>query len=334
MEKVLEQKIEAIIKSSLKQGSIFCLRDDIRFIPNANATENKEEVVQLLLANGKLTLQDCFLLSAIHSLGNSTAPIIVRKLAMEKRRNPEQDIPCYDSRSLKRRLKVLVQYGLLYSFSYDTEEHATTVVVYRCTMLGWRVFRTKLMQQNIAFDKLSHYLSTSDVFRKLTANSVAFSFAADERCGGVILNENILYGEGEKPKKLLLYARTSLSNDSIKRRYIIEPVYFMVESEVLSEEQNLKYIEDRISQLQDMIEYYIEKEEWDVRLVFALENLEGLLKLLSILKQKEMNFFMKYATFTAENVIANNNYRLDTSFLKMVTVNGKNMMKLDLDSII
>ena len=77
----------------------------------------------------------------------------------------------------------------------------------------------------------------------------------------------------------------------------------MVESEVLSEEQNLKYIEDRISQLQDMIEYYIEKEEWDVRLVFAVENLEGLLKLLSILKQKEMNFFMKYATlYVIENL--------------------------------
>lgn len=334
MEEVLEKKIESIIKSSLKQGSIFCLKDDIRFVPNDNSMENKEEAVQLLMANEKLTLQDFFLLSAIHSLGNSTAPIIVRKLAMEKRRNPEQDIPCYDSRSLKRRLKVLVQYGLLYSFSYNTGEYNSTVVIYRCTMLGWRVFRTRLMQQNIAFDKLSHYLSTSDVFRKLAANSVAFSFAADERCGGVILNENIPYGGGEKPKKLLLYARTSLATDTVKRRYIIEPVYFMVESEILSEEQNLKNIEDRISQLQDMIEYYIEKEEWDVRLVFAVENLDGLLKLLAILKRKEMNFFMKYATFTAENVIANNNYRLDTSFLKMINIDGKNMMKLDQDSIL
>lgn len=332
MEEVLVRKIESVIKGSLSQGSIFRLRDGLRFEPGGNVSENKEESVQLLMANGVFTLHDFFLLSAIHSLGHATVPVITRRLALEKRRNPQLDIPCYDTRALKKRLKFLTQHGLLFSFSYDAEAPSSRVVIYVCTMLGWRVFRTRLMV-NVPFDKLAMYRSTSDIFRRLSANAVAFSFGADERCGGVVLNESIPYGDDPK-KKVSLYARTSLEDGTVKRRYIIEPAYFKVEPEVISEEQNLKQMDERIAQIQSMMEYYMEKENWDARLVFVVEDFDGLAELMKLIKRKEMLFFMKYAIFTSENVIANNNYRLDTSFLRMGISGNKNVMRLDRDSII
>ena len=332
MEEDRVKKIESLIKASLKQGSVFRLRDDLRFEPDNNASENKEEAVQLLMANGVFTLHDFFLLSVINSLVHATVPVIMRKLALEKRRNPQLDIPCYDLRALKKRLRMLVQHGLLYSFAYEAENVDFRVVIYNCTMLGYRVFRTRLMM-NVPYDKLAMYRSTSDIFKRLSANSVAFSFAANERCNGVVLNEMISYGEDARQKKINLYARTSLEKGSIKRRYIIEPIYFNVEPEIITAEQNLKQIDERITQIQNMMEFYIEKEDWDVRLVFVVEDLEGLLKLLALIKQKEMAFFMKYATFTAENVIANNSYRLDTSFMKMSITNGRSVMVLDQESV-
>ena len=327
------KKIESLIKASLKQGSVFRLRDDLRFEPDNNASENKEEAVQLLIANGVFTLHDFFLLSMVNSLGHATVPVIMRKLALEKRRNPQLEIPCYDLRALKKRLRMLVQHGLLYSFAYEAENVDSRVVIYVCTMLGYRVFRTRLMM-NVPYDKLAMYRSTSDIFRRLSANSVAFSFAANELCGGVILNELISYGDDARQKKLSLYARTSLEKDNRKRRYIIEPVYFNVEQDIITDEQNLKQIDERITQIQDMIEFYMEKEDWDVRLVFVVEDLDGLMKLLALLKRKELSFFMKYATFTAENVIANNSYRLDTSFMKMSISRGRSAMVLDEESIL
>ena len=333
MEDVNAKKIESVIKSHLQQGSYFCLRDNIRFKPKENSLDNKEESVQLLIANGMLPLEDIFLVATIHSLGDATPPIILRKLALEKRRNPEQAIPFFDLRTLKWRLKLLVKHGLLYSFSYDIGDEDTSVVIYRCTMLGWRVFKTRLMQ-NIAFDKLAHYRSTSDTLRKLATNAVAYSFAGNDLCKSVILNETVTYGESNRPAKINLYARTSLENEHTKRRYIIEPTFFLVEKEITTEEQNESRIDERLSQLQTYIEERIEKDAWDVRLVLVVENLDGLQKLLALIKRKDMNFFMQYAIFTAENIIANNNYRLSTSFLKMAIVRGKNTIKLDCESIL
>ena len=129
MEEASIKKIETIIKESLKRGSIFCLRDGLRFAPEGNVSENKEEAVQLLIANGIFSLREYFLLSVIHSLGYATVPMIVRKLALEKRKNPQLEIPHFDIRALKKRLKWLVQYGLLYSFSYDAENTDTNQAI-------------------------------------------------------------------------------------------------------------------------------------------------------------------------------------------------------------
>lgn len=333
MDDVNAKKIESIIKTYLQQGSYFCLRENVRFVPKNNSLDNKEESVQLLMANGMLPLEDLFLVATVHSLGDATAPIILRKLALEKRRNPEQAIPFFDLRSLKMRLKMLVKHGLLYSFSYDTGDENTSVIIYRCTMLGWRVFKTRLMQ-NIAFDKLAHYRSTSDTLRKLAANAVAYSFASNDMCKSVILNEGVSYGNDARPTKFNIYARTSLENEESKRRYIIEPTFFLVEKEIISEEQNMEHIRERLSMLQNYIEERVQKDAWDVKLILVVENIDGLQKLLAIIKQKDMNFFMQYAIFTAENIIANNNYRLETSFLKMAIVRGRNTIKLDHECIL
>ena len=327
-EEVDVKKTESAIKASLKRGTKFMLYEGLSYQPSKFITETREEQVEFKVASGTyFTLGDYFVLMAVQSLGVTTIPILLRKLGIEKKRNPEKEIPFHTSQSLKARLNFLTKNGMLFCFEY-LDKNGMCIFVYSCTMFGWRAFKNRL-QSPAQYDKNIVFRPESEVFRRLAANAVAYSFAFHEGCNGVVLNETVSYGANERRGYIL--ASTSLTKEDKKIRYIIEPVYFRIDNRILSDEENDKQINQRLSQLQDIVESF--NQETETKLVLVVEDLEGLSKLVGILRTKEMSFFMNNSLFTADNVLTDNNGELDKAFLKIVQRGDKYSLVLAQDAI-
>lgn len=306
------------IKAFLTKSGAFYLVEGQKFEPLDNIKDSREEQVQILAANNKFEDSDYFLLSTINNIGYATVPMILRKLAMEKRLSPSLDIPLYNVRTLKTKLNFFVKYGLLYGFSYNKENNDKHVIMYVCSQLGWQLAKTHLMSTGM-YDKFALYRSTGDMLKRLAANTVAFAYAANIHCSAMNINESITYGTKEK---INVMAHVSyLEDDEV--HYIIESVFFNIDEKIATQEQNIESIDERLSQLQKLAEFQAEKNGWNTKIIFVVENLSGLKTLASVLKTKDMAFFLEHAMFTSENIVINTNYDLTSAFLKIKSEGDK-----------
>lgn len=316
-----ENNIIIGIKNSLNKTSKFVYYDGIEYKASQDVKETRAESIEFKVAQGTyFDTGDYFILKEIHNLGVTNVATMLKRLAVEKRRNPEKAYPTYDYQSLMSRMRFLVRQGLLYSFEYY-DIYKRSMFVFCCTMYGWRLYKNKLQSPDV-YDKNIVFKAETEVFKRLASNAVAYAFANHPYCSSVIVNDTISYGER---KKEYIYARTMIDGEE-RILFIIEPVYFNVDNRMISNAENEAQILSRLTRLEEVVAHL--SSDIAVKVVFCVENYTGLSKLLNLINNKELNFYSNSCYYTSENVLFESNDTLSRSLLKLTFKDSKGSFSL------
>lgn len=312
------------IKNSLSRNSKYMYYDGIEYKASQDVTETRAEALEFKVACGTyFDVSDYLILKEVHNLGVTNVSTLLKRIIIEKRRNPKKAYPDYNYQGLMNRMRFLVRQGLLFSFEY-IDTYKRSIFVFCCTMYGWRLYKNKLNSPDV-YDKNIIFKAETEVFKRLASSAVAYAFAYSKACNSVIINDTITYGD---KKRGYVYARTVLENDD-KTLYLIEPVYFSVDTRLVSEEENINHIETRLSIITEMYQHLCEKQR--VKVVFCVENYNGLTKLLNIIKNRDIEFYCNNCYFTSENVLFDSKDVLSRSFLKLIIKDSKYLFTLAKD---
>lgn len=305
-----EKNMVVGITNSLKVDTKYMYYDGISLKPSKDVSEVSAERIEIKVVLGNsFTLEDYFILKEVNALGITNVATLQKRLSIEKKRNPMKAYPTYDYQTLNSRMRYLVQNGLLYSFTYESTEHLN-IFLFCCSMPGWRLYNNKL-QLNDVYVKETVFKADTEIFKRLASNSVAYAFAASPLCESVFLKDKINVDRSCQN----IFAKLTLKvNDGIIK-YIVEPIYFGIDHRIISDEENEKNIKDRLT----IFENYIGSLEQGkkVKLIITVENFSGLGKVLDIIKQREIEFYVNNCYFTSENVIHDSDGSLSQSFLKL-----------------
>jgi hypothetical protein len=320
-----EMNIVIGIKNSLEKNSKFMFYDGMDYKASQDVKETRSENIEFKVAQGTyFNIDDFFILKEVHNLGVTNVATMLKRLAVEKKRNPEKAYPFHDYHSLMARMRFLVRQGLMYSFEYS-DSYKRSMFVFCCSMSGWRLYKNKLQSPDV-YDKNVVFKAETEVFKRLASNAVAYAFATSPGCSSVVVNDTIAYGDN---KRGYIYSRVSLG-DSEKSVYVIDPVYFNVDHRIVSDAENEAQIQSRLSQMEEVFKFL--NNQNPTKLIFCIENYEGLIKLLKIIKTKEIDFYCNNCYFTSENVLFESGDVLSRSFLKLSLKEGKYSFSLAKDT--
>ena len=135
----------------------------------------------------------------------------------------------------------------------------------------------------------------------------------EEKCG---ISGRILYGKRFNAEAFT-YGYACMDFDGEKRIYIVEPVYLHVNSDVMSEEESLERVEERLRKVEKLVANIAKKEETAVIPIFCVENMGGLKQLTSIAKKRIGTDMYQHALYTSENLISAFGGSLDNSFVSV-----------------
>lgn len=319
-----EKNIVIGIKYSLEKNTKFMFYDGMEYKASQDVKETRAESIEFKVVQGTyFDIGDYFILKEVHNLGLTNVATMLKRIAIEKKRNPEKEYPFHDYHTLMARMRFLVRQGLMYSFEYlDTCKRS--MFVFCCAMYGWRLYKNKLQSPDI-YDKNIVFKAETEVFKRLACNAVAYAFASSPGCTSVVVNDTIAYGDN---KRCYIYSRVVLG-DAEKAVYLIDPVYFNVDSRMVSDAENEVQIRSRLAQMEDVYKFL--NAESPTKLIFCVENYEGLSKLLKIIKTKDIDFYCNNCYFTSENVLFESGDVLSRSFLKLTVKDSKYQFSLARD---
>ena len=105
-----------------------------------------------------------------------------------------------------------------------------------------------------------------------------------------------------------------LKDEESRMNFLIEPIYFSVDSRIMTEGENIEKINNRLDKVTEIVDKY--KENVLTKVVFCLENMNGLKKFISLIRNRDLDIFHD-ALYDSENVLFRNNKDLNQSFLRI-----------------
>lgn len=294
------------ILSGFRKGTEFMLYPGIKFKADKSVQSINRPNLEYNVVVGNIVEGDYYIMRAVYELGFATTAALLSKLLVEKRRNPELELPFADYASLRARLEYLVGFGFLFCYSY-LDRSDTNQYIYFCSNEGWRAYKNVLCSTT-RYDNNTVYAREFEVFRKVCSNAVLCAFGESDKCNSIVGACEAVYREDNRDKKAYLYGRATVEHNGKKARFIMEPVHFVTDEKVLSYEENKRRVSERLTQLESVVEYYNTREEnpIDTYLILVIENEAGLKELVSIMKNKSLSFFMNRCLFTNEYVVSRN----------------------------
>lgn len=291
------------IMAGFKRGTEYMLKPGVELKADSSVQNVNRVNLEYNIVMGNITDGDYHIIRAVYELGFATTHSLLSKLAVEKRRNPQVVFTFKDYASLRARLEFLTQFGLLFCYGF-LDKTDTYQYIYFASVEGWRAYKNRLSALS-RYDNNTVHLPPFELFRKVCANAVLCSFGASEKCCSIIGACEANYREEGRDKKAYLYGRATIEENGKKTRYIIEPVHFVSDEVNVSEQENARRISDRFTQLESVVDYYNNRdtEPIDTYLVVVLENYEGLQKMVSVIKNKNIRFFIDRCLFTNEYVV-------------------------------
>lgn len=324
-------KLSEQISAALADDGKFTYSPDMSFeIHKESRKTSKYEFQDRLYAytgNAEM-IEHAFVIAAILKLGTATKPMILDFLHWQKRVYPSKQIPlcgkdaASNLRTLTAILKKLCGNGLVISHDYvaDVKKDGgrSVIVVYTGTMYGHTLYRN-ILEEFMEFDMNSVFRADVASFRMLATNAVMLRFAHYPFTTGIYLNGR--YGM-EKPYKKIknhVYGLAETEVNGEKQVFLAEPLFFRFNPKTRTEEQVLESVEDRLDKLAKIIEQIKELDGADpvVRVIYIVENMEGLRKLFSLIGEDADSDIFRDALFTSENVVYKQGGDLGRSFLKL-----------------
>ena len=291
------------ILNGFRRGTEFMMYPGVAFEADKSVQSVDRMNLEYNVVMGNIVDGDYHILRAVYELGFATTAALLTKLLVEKRRNPELVYPFKDYATLRSRLEFLTRFGLLFCYTY-IDRTDTYQYIYFCSVEGWRAYKNHLYTKS-RYDHNLVYATAFEIFRKVCANAVLCAFGESVRCNSIVGACEAVYREDNRDKKAYLYGRATLENNGIKVRYVIEPVHFATNEKILTAEENKRRISERMTQLEAVVTYYNTRAEEpiDTYLVIVLENDLGLKEFVSIIRDKNVSFFLDRCLFTNEYVV-------------------------------
>lgn len=304
-----------------------CLNQPTKFkyFPDLQLKKKKEcktlsiEDFDLLMYNKEraLNMYSAFVLYGLYYLGHATREMITMWIQIYKKIYPEKEIPDWNMQTMRKTLVKLASFGLVYSQEYTTG-NGTTIVIHTCTYRGYIFFKNVLDKSYLSYDinMLTH--AEVETFKRMSISSIWLSFIKENNCMAACCGDKMLFGEQVKTKsRYYAFAWCMMEINGCKKIYVFEPLYFSVNKKVISDEENLQKIHMRLSQLQSYIRGLKENFNLPVIPVFCVEDMDGLKRFCSIIKNQDTNYIYQNALYTSENIDFEMKKNLDKIFMRL-----------------
>ena len=277
--------------------------------------------------NGFFKLEDAFILNAIYLLGHSTIDMILQCLKLQARHFPDKPYPNKKFNQIKRRLAALAGKGLVLISDYVTSDKHV-ILVYTCTIYGHIFFSNTLDMTYMSYDINLVFHAEVEQFRYMASASIAMAMAGEKDCTSLDLANKSLFGESTQ-MNLFTYARILMDYQGEKVLYLVEPLYFSVNNEVISNHEVLDHMESRMDSLFQKIER--KEAELGIKIipVFCMENIDGLKRLGGIAKRRGISEWYHHALYTSENILFYMGHNLSKLFFR-TTLSEKSNGEIDI----
>lgn len=341
MSELTKKKIANHIQNALKENTKFMYHRKINFEVCDFVKTTTKDRVELDVINGNYKIREAFVLQAIDELGYATADMVNQWLWIQKKKFPTKNIPifrCRETSILKEEieegiikvnqtitindeLRLLSKKGLIRATDYVAQtESKSVIIVYTCNMYGHLLFRNMLDIYS-AYDESVIFRADTEIFRRLGATAIGLALACSPNCKNIYINSR--YGFGEFKKIGYTYSVVQFEKEEEKMQYVIEPIYFAYDERIATEEEIYEKINERLDRVRKIVESC--SEIMPTKVIFCLENMDGLKKFMKLIKTKELQFYLD-ALYTSENVLYKSHCDLKQSFLHMKVEGDKQIM--------
>ncbi len=300
------------IVESIRRGTRFTYREDKKFTKASFISALNIDRVEYAVYRGDVAPEDYYLMELVYDASFVTPEFLFFriKLGVEKGERGCMMIAeagLTDSLSaLGKRLEKLASIGFF--FCYESVERISEkmVRIYYCSMEGFRAF-THRLEKRMGYNRTLVYRPMHDVFRFLATNVAIYAFYKNKNFQKKWSYEMFdLKLEGEKKSvQEEVYGRVLFQEPGSEKKVyvIIEPIFFRCDKSVITAEDNVRRIEERIEKVKQIVKSFDGMENTESYALFLLEDDVGVKKLQDYISTQKVAFFSERCFYTSENAL-------------------------------
>lgn len=273
-------------------------------------------VVEAKILQGAVTISDMYIAYAVAMLGVTDVVSISKYLKWLHKQYPEKRIPHQlEMGSLKNRVAALARTGILRVSDIYTSNDKKIANAISISDIGAKVVKRKLSMEKMSYDAWALTDTTAKIYARIITAKILCSIIDNTPADILSINTSVsLYDKNSAAKRGVL-GEVIFGNDNRQSIYYIEPVTFQVDKSIKTELENTSDIMDRVNMYASIINE-AELENNDINIIFVVDDMESMQKIISQIKTLGKNF-AKHCLFTTERLIQANEGRLYRSFYSL-----------------
>lgn len=263
-----------------------------------NKRKTPDEVTRLFITN-QLSDSDVFILRAVHILGFATPEMAAQELKILKTNYPEKIIPAVSIPSVRNRMIVLSESGLLIGQIVSCPGF-NKFNVYCCTETAYSVMRKRL-NQKIYGDNFLACESAFEILRKLAATYILLALSKRISCSYVKGFER--QKSQQAPAIPCIYSKMKILQENRRVYLVCEPLYFSINMQVHSPENIERKYLDELTALRVWIGERHLRTGAETIVIVCVENMDGLKRAAGLIHEAAPE--LEHKTFyTSERVLS------------------------------
>lgn len=309
-------------KEAILEAGRFTFCEGVDIEKNEETRGVTRDTFQLIKLNGKLTLKHAFILYAVNSLGHATEEMVSIFLRKMRMCFPEKEVPKLSTKQLLDHLDWLSRSGMLMKCDYIYNDmhvpgQKGVFNYYTCTHYGHVFFKNMLDMTYASYDENAMFHAAVETFKRLTAGTVALNIALKKECTGYAVNGRTQLGEQRKTKGYI-YSMVEFGQGESRVLYMIEPIFFHVDSRVTTEKERDDRIVNRMQRFEEIVAAARADFKMKIVPIVCVEEYKGIQRVMDIAKKRARADFYEQALFTSENLMRAVDYKLDSAFLRII----------------
>lgn len=317
MESRIGKDKERLLKK-LNEDTAFMLHENTTLNSVAhNKRKSPDEVTRLFITN-QLSDSDIFILKSIHILGFATPEMATQELKVLKRNNPDKIIPIGPVSSVRNRMIVLSESGLLIGQTVSCPGF-NKFTIYCCTETAFSVMRKRL-NQKVYGDNFLACESAMEMLRKLASSYVLLALSKRIPCCYVKGFEK--QKSQNPPSAPFIYAKMKIEQNNKKAYIICEPLYFSINTQITSMEEIEHKYSDELSALHSWICEQHLQDGTETIVAICVENFDGLKHAAKLIHITTPDL-EPYVLYTSERILSSFQADEPLGFLHIRLENGE-----------
>lgn len=321
-EDIMVEKRERLLKK-INEDTAFMFHDEVIMTGVSHNKRRTADEVSRLFLSKQVTLSDVFILKAVHSLGFAIPEMVAQKLKLMKKKEPEKIIPVGNDASIRNRMIVLCECGLLIGQTVSCAGF-NRYNVYCCSEIGYTVIRKKL-NRSIFGDNLLACDSALEMFRKLSGVYALLSLSKRITCDYV---KGYKRDDTFKEERLTphFYGKMEITYNDSSIILIAQPMYFNIDTKVDDFGMLQERYMNELLQISEWIKQQMLRNQQDVFVVMVVENVCGLRETAKMV-HGVVPELESHIVYTSERTLRSFNGEENLAFLRATFGDGECMGK-------